>query len=131
MPVSMRDQKMDWLDYRNNTSVTVSNSIIESLNSGIISELLVIDWQNEGFSNSFNQNLVAGFSGLLNIHLIAFGGLSDPEQIKKLLLQPNIAAVAVGNFLSYEEHAIQNLKKQLASISLRLPTYQSKYRLIP
>jgi cyclase len=131
MPVSMRDQKTEWLDYRNNNSVTVSNSIIESLNSDIISELLVIDWQHEGFPNSFNQNLIASFSGLLSIPLIAFGGLSEPEQIKKLLLQPNIAAVAVGNFLSYEEHAIQNLKKQLASISLRPPTYQSKYRLIP
>ncbi len=131
MPVSMRDQKMDWLDYRSNTSVTVPNSIIKSLNSGIVSELLVIDWQNEGFPNSFNQNLLAGFSGLLNTPLIVFGGLSDPEQMRKLLLQPNIAGVAVGNFLSYEEHAIQNLKNQLKGMPLRLPTYQSKYRLIP
>ena len=63
--------------------------------------------------------------------MIVFGGLSDPIQMKKLLLQPNISAVAVGNFLSYEEHAIQNLKKQLVDTPLRLPTYQSKYTLIP
>ena len=109
----------------------MADSIIESLNSGIVSELLLIDWQHEGYPNSFDQNLVDCASGLLNTPLIVFGGVSDPIQMKKLLLQPNISAIAVGNFLSYEEHAIQNLKNQLKGMPLRLPTYQSKYRLIP
>ena len=131
MPVSIRHEKMDWLDYRDNTLITMADSIIESLNSGIVSELLLIDWQHEGYPNSFDQNLVDCASGLLNTPLIVFGGVSDPIQMKKLLLQPNISAIAVGNFLSYEEHAIQNLKKQLVGMPLRLPTYQSKYTLIP
>ena len=129
MPVSMRHEKMNWLDYRDNTLVTMSDTIIDSLNSGIVSELLLIDWQHEGFPNSFDQNLVHCASGLLNPPLIVFGGLNDPRQMKKLLLQPNISAVAVGNFLSYEEHAIQNLKKQLVGMPLRLPTYQSNINL--
>ncbi len=131
MPISMQDQQMEWLDYRNNISVPVSEKMIASLTSGVVSELLLIDWQHEGYPNSFDQNLVTYMSDSSNVPLIVFGGLNGAEQMKKLFLQPNIVAVAVGNFLSYEEHAIQNLKKQLVGMPLRLPTYQSKCSLIP
>jgi hypothetical protein len=42
-----------------------------------------------------------------------------------LLQRSNVCAVAVGNFLNYQEHAIQKYKEALVGMPLRLPTYKS------
>ena len=64
------------------------------------------------------------------VPLIAFGGISNTDQIKGLLARPNVAAVAVGNFLSYREHAIQQLKEGLANAALRPSIYATEYSLL-
>ncbi|MEY8251455.1 MAG: hypothetical protein RPR91_03645, partial [Colwellia sp.] len=84
----------------------------------IISEAFVIDWKNEGYKSQFDMQLLSKFP-FINIPLIAFGGLSEPEQLKEALLLPNVTAVAIGNFLAYSEHAVQSYKTQLSGIPMR------------
>jgi cyclase len=64
------------------------------------------------------------------VPIIAFGGLSEHEQMRTLLQSSRVTAVAVGNFLSYREHAIQRYKEALMGMPLRLATYESSFSLI-
>ena len=129
MPLSQDQREIAWLDYRNGKSQPFGKAKLASLQEGIISEILVIDWVNEGQADAFDMQLVERFP-TQNIPLIAFGGLSSPEQMVMLLDKENMAAIAIGNFLSYQEHAIQRYKQTLANMSLRQPAYDTQHSLL-
>ena len=129
LPLSWQDDKLVWLDYRTQTKVAIATQLLETIQSGIISEILISDWLHEGQANGFELNLVKKFP-LQNIPIIAFGGVSEPVQIAELFLQPNIVAIAIGNFLNYQEQAIQKYKQAIASEQIRNPIYASKYSLL-
>ena len=75
-----------------------------------VSELLLIDTKNEGYEKSFNQNLLKKMIKMkLGIPKILFGGINDSGQITKLTYSKNVSAIAIGNFLSYKEHAYQKI----------------------
>ncbi|OGT35863.1 MAG: hypothetical protein A2W28_05405 [Gammaproteobacteria bacterium RBG_16_51_14] len=128
MPLSWQGGCVEWLDYRGQTSTPITDEILDLIHSRVISEVLITDWMHEGKPRSFNQKIVEIFS-LQDVPLITFGGLSTSEQMAMLLQQSNISAIAVGNFLSYKEHAIQRFKEQLAGMPLRLSNYESRYSL--
>jgi cyclase len=96
------------------------------IQSGIVSEVLITDWQHEGMPSAFDQQLIDEFP-LKDAPIIAFGGISKAEQMRLLLQTSEVAAVAVGNFLSYREHAIQEYKALLRGMPLRSATYQSTF----
>lgn len=129
LPLSWQGKSLAWLNYRLRTSSPISDEVLCLIQSGIISEALISDWQHEGMPGGFEQKLVEDFP-LKDVPIIAFGGLSDHEQMRTLLQSPMVAAVAVGNFLSYREHAIQNYKEELTGLPLRLATYESTFSLI-
>lgn len=129
LPLSWQGKSLAWLNYRLRTSSPISDEVLCLIQSGIISEALISDWQHEGMPGGFEQKLVEDFP-LKDVPIIAFGGLSDHEQMRTLLQSPMVAAVAVGNFLSYREHAIQNYKEVLTGLPLRLATYESTFSLI-
>lgn len=129
LPLSIRNSQLEWLDYRNLAFSGVSDDVLSVIQSGVVSEVIVVDWQHEGYRNGFEENLVTRFP-LQDIPLIAFGGISEPEQMIGLLKRPNVSATAVGNFLSYREHAIQKYKEALAGLPLRASTYESKSSLL-
>jgi cyclase len=47
-----------------------------------------------------------------------------------LLHISEVVAVAVGNFLSYKEHAVQSRKKMLLGMPIRPPEYMKNYSLM-
>jgi imidazole glycerol-phosphate synthase subunit HisF len=51
--------------------------------------------------------------------LIAFGGLDEPAMIERVLRSESVSAVAIGNSLSYGEHRVQRVKRDVDSPSLR------------
>jgi imidazole glycerol-phosphate synthase subunit HisF len=122
-PLSLNDEEIELLDYQAGaTKIIKSDELIKISNS--VSELLVIDWKNEGQPDSFDFNLIDRLPSF-NVPLIVFGGISNVKQMKALFLNENICAVAVGNFLSYKEHAIQNFKENLTNIPLRIAKYEN------
>lgn len=128
MPLSWQGDCLEWFDYRVKSSAPIPDEIMHLIRSGVISEVLVSDWLHEGQPNGFEQKLVNEFP-LHDVPIIAFGGISAPEQMSELFQLPNISALAVGNFLAYREHAIQKYKEAIVSMPLRLPTYETKYPL--
>ena len=97
-----------------------------SLYLDYFSELLVIDYRNEGHKAKFNPKLVKFFGN--DYQLICFGGISSSAQIRTLLNNKNVSALAIGNFLNYKELANWNLLKKLKSVSSRQITYGKQSR---
>ncbi len=126
LPLSWREDRLEWLDYCSGNSNPISAEVLELAQAGTVSELLLIDWRHEGRLGSFEQRLARDFP-LSGVPLIVFGGISNSSQMAELLLLQNVVAIAVGNFLSYREHAIQKFKENLAAMPLRSSTYESKY----
>lgn len=129
MPLSWQGDCVEWLDYRNKTLAPITDEMLELIHSCVISEVLVTDWMHEGQPNSFEKKLAEKFP-LQGVPIIAFGGISEYMQMSELLQMPGIAAVAVGNFLAYREHAIQKYKENLQGMPLRAPIYEFKHPLI-
>lgn len=125
MPMAMEHGQPQWLDYRNGHQSTPGDALLSLFEDRQISELLLIDWKNEGKPAGFDFDLIRNFQ-LADIPLIAFGGLSDARTIQCALEMPLVAAVAIGNFLNYRELAVQRLKEELVGIPLRQPEYSEQ-----
>lgn len=129
LPLSWHGNGLEWLDYRSHASTLISDEVLGLLQSGVISEALITDWQHEGSHGGFERKLIEEFPSK-DVPVIAFGGLGEHEQMRALFQSAEIAAVAVGNFLSYREHAIQKCKEALTGMPLRLATYESTFSLM-
>lgn len=126
LPLSCAGSHLEWFDYRHRTATPLDKASLSLLAEGIVSEAMLIDWRHEGHPQAFDMDMVRRFP-LDGVPLIAFGGLSDPAQLRQVLGMPRIAAVAMGNFLSYSEHAVQTLKRQLTDLPLRPAAYATAY----
>lgn len=88
----------------------------------VVSELMLIDWQNEGGLTGFDPGRLAELP-CLEVPLILFGGFTEPSLVRRFLENPAVAAVAVGNPFAYREHAYQAYKRAVASAALRPPLH--------
>jgi cyclase len=122
LPVASVDGVLQWLDHRSGQSTTVPPDVAAVLKSGAISEVLIVDWQHEGQANGFDERLLDQWP-LPGLPLIAFGGLSEAAQLRRVLGRPAVVAAGVGNFLAWREHAVQHLKSQLLGLPLRPAAY--------
>ena len=120
LPLAYAQGGLHWTDYRSGEAKPLGDRVLKLLQDKVVSEALVIDWKNEGRPQGFDFRLLEQFpqSG---VPLIAFGGLSAAAQLQQALEFPQVAAVAVGNFLNYREHAVLRFKEQLAGLPLRMP----------
>jgi cyclase len=122
MPVRVEGQGLAWRNYRTGHEVPLDEAVLARLHLGCISEVMLTDWMQEGVAGSFDARIPAQFP-LADKHLLVFGGLSEPAQFQSLLSRPNVVAVGVGNFLSYREHAIQQIKQTMVGIPIRAAHY--------
>ena len=115
-----------WLDYRTGASEAPGSALLDALSSGMLSEALVIDAAHEGRPDGFDERLLDALPG--EFPLIAFGGISEPAQVRAILSRPRVVAVGVGNFLSYREHAVQAIKEAVPGAPIRPAAYhETKY----
>ncbi len=112
-----------WRDYRRGVCTPLPAQLPALLREGLVSEALLVDWQNEGTPGAFSMPLAQAFARL-QLPFIAFGGLSESLQLRQLLDQPHCVAVAMGNFLSWREHAVQAAKNQLQGLPMRPAAWQ-------
>lgn len=126
LPLSWKSDELKCLNYRSRESVSIPDIVIECIKSRCISEVLISDWEHEGMPNGFEIKLIEKFP-LKDISLIAFGGISNPLQMRSLFGLNDISAVAIGNFLNYHEHAIQKYKEALIDLPLRFTSHESTF----
>jgi len=122
LPLAAQDGALARLDYLSGGSAPLTAVDLAPFEARVASEALVIDWRNEGRRGGFDLQLVRRFP-VSGVPLIAFGGVSEPQQLEALLAEPNVAAVGVGNFLAYREHAIQKLRQAVTARSIRAAVF--------
>jgi cyclase len=122
LPLARDGASLRWLDHRSGKEDPLEPTLLAMLSGGVISEALLVDWRHEGEPGAFDAGLVEHFP-VPEVPLIAFGGLSEPAQMRALLGNPRVVALAIGNFLAYREHAVQHFKAQLAGTALRTPAW--------
>lgn len=111
-----------WRDYRGRSDGPLSPEVRSMLDGGVISEALIIDHAHDGEPGGFDPAVLE--TGLSDeVPIIAFGGISEATCVTDLLKRPQIAAVAIGNFLSYREHAVQAYKEALIGVPVRPASY--------
>tara|TARA_A100001011_G_scaffold393858_1_gene484802 strand:- start:3128 stop:3913 length:786 start_codon:yes stop_codon:yes gene_type:complete len=97
-------------DYLKKISNTLETSKIIN-NRNYFSEIMLIDYKNEGYFQSFSKNLLKKFLDKdLKVPLLVFGGISHNKQIEFFLNQKEVMGVCIGNFLNYKEHTVQTYK---------------------
>ena len=119
IPVSIEGDELFWFDYQNKKSQKLNGKLLDLLQNKVLSEVILIDWKNEGKEGGFDIDLIHKFP-LTNVPLIAFGGLSTSQKISEVLSIPSISAVAIGNFLNYQEHSIGKFKQKLSRLPIRM-----------
>lgn len=117
LPVSSGPQGLLHYDYRARNAAPFAPLMLDLLRSGAIAEALVINWRGEG-GTGFDLDLIERFPDP-KIPLIPFGGLSHADLLRSVLMREQVAAAGIGNALSYREHAIRLLKRELGDIALR------------
>lgn len=123
LPLSIAEGgTLQWLDHRSRSEQPLPGALLEVLGGGAFSEALLVDWRHEGRPGAFDARLPAAWP-LPALPLIAFGGLGEPAVTRDVLGQAGVVCVAVGNMLSYREHAVQQLKHMLHGLPLRAPAY--------
>lgn len=129
LPVAVEGRELTLLDYRTQKANPFPKHVLQAIKRGIFSEILLTDWRHEGMPSAFDEAVIDAFP-CREAALIVFGGISNKIQMQSLLARPQVVAFAVGNFLNYKEHAVQQLRKVIASESLRPSTYAAEYSLI-
>jgi cyclase len=125
LPIGMGEDGLNALDYRDRVERPIARWL-ERLPLEWVSELMVTDWSHEGSPSNFDERLL-NVAQLLDKPLLCFGGISEAAQLQRVLAHPQVVAAGVGNFLSYQEHALQALKKKLGSSAIRAPYYESTF----
>lgn len=122
LPVCRSGKKLLYLDHVKRISQDFDHRHIHRVTKAFISELLLIDWKNEGGNDTFDEELVKLFAES-KVPVITFGGITTPRKVNAILDHAHISAVAMGNSLNYSEHAIQNIKSKIDLPVLRTAKY--------
>lgn len=126
LPVSIgRNGKAYWHNYKTKEKCLVEDRMLSLINDGLISEILLVNWKNEGYNESFDFRILKLFQHI-KVPLILFGGLSSAKILNKALKLPMVVSTVIGNSLNYTEHGIQKLKSQLTSLPIRTAYYHDR-----
>jgi cyclase len=119
MPLAHDAGTLAWLDYRDRSAGPISAGVLEVIREKVVSEVAILDWRHDG-TGPFDLSLLRAFP-VPDTPLLAFGGLSDADQLRRALEERRVVAAMVGNALNYREHAIQAFKHSLGGVPLRMP----------
>ena len=123
MPVAISKKNILQYNYLTKKLLKIDENFFLAAKEKLISEIMLIDYKNEGYEKKFNSNLLSFFP-IKNLPLICFGGISDSRQILEILKRKNVQAIAIGNSLNYKENSIQNIKGNISKYSFRKPFYR-------
>lgn len=125
LPVQVDQDDLLWKHYRTKKECKLNEDTLVEMNLEWASEVMLTDWIHEGLPDSFNERIPNLFP-LKEKPLLVFGGLSEPEQIRRVIMSNNVVAACVGNFLNYKEHAIQKIKHKLVGVPIRSAHYNAQ-----
>mgnify|MGYP001173540395 CR=1 FL=1 len=123
MPLAFKNKNLFQYNYSTNSTTKISDNFKTIINKKLISEILIIDYINEGYPDNFNEKLIKYFP-IKNFPIISFGGISTNKKINKIIKFKSVTAIAVGNSLNYKENALKNIKNGSLKHKFRPIDYQ-------
>lgn len=124
LPCSLNEGQFSHYNYITKTSQRMDPKSFPLIEQYIASEFLIMDHLNDGQMNGFSERLVDYFP--LDISLLCFGGITESDQVNRLLSKPNVAGVCIGNSLNYKEHYYHKIKLELSHSLLRNAIFESE-----
>jgi len=122
MPLSINKDKVLFYDYKYNKLDKISYNFYKAIDHKLFSELLIIDYKNQGSMQGFNEELLKKFTK--KIPLILYGGIYSKKDFEKIFRDKRVSAATIGNNLNYGEHKIQKFKSIFNKKFFRDPFYQ-------
>lgn len=116
-------------DYLTKQLMPFSIPLLDLIADRVVSEIMLTDWRNDGGVTDLDPCQLADLPWP-ETPLILFGGFIDASRSRRFLDCPSVAAVAVGNRLSYGEHAYQQYKRAIGGDWLRHPLYVGRASLV-
>ncbi|MDB9992259.1 HisA/HisF-related TIM barrel protein [Amylibacter sp.] len=111
IPFRIIDGSFYHFDYVTKKSLKIDFKKIKQFEN-LVSELLLIDVESEGYTGSYNYQIIKNFSDL-SFGLICYGGVGLGPLGSKLLNEDAVNSIVYGNILSYGELFFQKVKKSL------------------
>lgn len=122
LPLSSDGGTLLHKNYRTGALAPIAEPVLSLLRNRVVSEVLAIDWRNDGGS-AYDGSIVDTFP-IKDMPIIAFGGLASADQLRAVLVRRNVVAAGIGNSLNYREHAIRLLKQSLGDLPIRAHSHQ-------
>ena len=120
MPLIISDKTLKHYNYQTRQINEISENILNMIRNKYFSEIIAIDFKNEGRSSSYDDFIIDEITKFTDLSIIPFGGISSNNQIENLLNYSNVSAVMIGNSLNYRENAIFHIKNRLSNNSVRV-----------
>jgi cyclase len=120
-PVTVHNSNLLWLNYKTGQYKMIEELKLNDCKEDF-SEVLLIDHINEGSLNSFQAEILNLFPWKA-VPVLAFGGVSEPNQIIKFCKFNNFSAACIGNSLNYKELGLEHIRKTLKGFGFRQPLY--------
>ncbi len=118
-----RTQNNQWEVYTDNgreKSGLLVKEWVEQAQSLGAGEVLVTSVDNEGTCRGFDVDLMKQVSSTVSLPIIASGGMGKLSDLDELIEGSDISAVAIANILHYEKKLIPEIKKQIASLGVKV-----------
>ena len=100
---------------REKTGIDVLDWIKEAESRGA-GEIMLTSVDKEGTGNGMDLDLISNVCDVVNIPVIASGGVGNIEHIKDAITQTNTSAVAIAKVLHYGTLSINTIKQALRSL---------------
>ena len=108
MPLSISKGTLLFYNYKIRKEEKINNNFYEAMEKNLFSELLIIDYKNQGLMKGFNEQLLKKFNK--KIPLILYGGIHPKKNFMRLFSDKRGVATTIWNSLNYGKHKIQKFK---------------------
>ena len=123
IPLSIKNNYLLQYNYKLSILSELTNNFKTVIKNNLISEVMIIDYINEGYCDRFDTKLIKYFP-IKNVPIIAFGGITTGDKINKIISFKSISATAIGNSLNYKENSLKIIKKGSLKNKFRPLEYQ-------
>lgn len=118
-----KDENGDWNVFvengRENTGISVSTWVIDAVARGV-GELLITSIDQEGTRRGFDINLLKLVTNLVDVPVIASGGMGQVSHVIDAHNFAGIDAVAIGDVFHYKRLSVSQLKEEVLNLGLQV-----------
>lgn len=126
LPLTIKKNKLKLYNYRTKIISDVPVIFLNLIKKKIFSEVMVIDYLNQGMPGKFNLNILKKINPF-DTKIIVSGGVNE-KIINQILKNNRVNAVCIGNILYHKEHAYQKILENTKSKYLRKANFQKEIK---